>query len=351
MLDPRTTAQLSGKFRASLGTIGSRPLYRANYIIMKKALLALSIVIVVFTSVTIVLRRSGTLDVPINFSGVVMDENNKPIPGAIVNVSIRSWGYNLIAFFRGGRFSRLTVTTDATGAFSVKNRSGDSLTVESIIKPGYDLVRDRSLIFSPALPESGGLQAQGARFLLTSHEVSSPEGLKTFEFQSRIGCDEGFVNFDLLQNTKSTNSAEGDFHVYFSRNPPILGVNDTKFDWILRLEAPRGGITDPQKALNSFGPLGMMLKAPDNGYKPFYEVAMNQTNKGWRDEKAFTFLFQIWNKLRESCALYRRWLPRENHLYELTWHIEYERLSTPRKQIKFTPLTPRPRDVVPGASG
>jgi len=77
---------------------------------------------------------------PIQFYGLVINQNNKPISGVKVSIKVRHikvivpapWGDE-------GQMLPIEKETDLSGRFEINGATGDSLTIESVEKTGFKL--------------------------------------------------------------------------------------------------------------------------------------------------------------------------------------------------------------------
>lgn len=233
------------------------------------------------------------MTLPLHFWGRVVHENDEPIPDATVDVSIRSWGNNFVAYVHGARFSKETLVT----AFALSNRMGDVVGIESIDKPGYTLIKGQDVSLSFGKPGSKILRIdQPQVFRMLSDETLSSARLKSFKFRTRIGCENGVIGFDLARGTRSFNEASGELNVHFNRIPAKLSHSRERFDWILRIDVPDGGIAGVTEAQPGKGfsqvSLGLMVKAPESNYLQVHEIIMSQNDVAWRPGKTLMFYFK-----------------------------------------------------------
>ena len=85
---------------------------------------------------------SKSLDVDIRFYGKVLDQFDQPVMGAEVELCLTHFSPSPTAAFTA--MKRLTVKTDEHGAFSVTRARGCSLSVEQVVKEGYEFSWERN---------------------------------------------------------------------------------------------------------------------------------------------------------------------------------------------------------------
>ena len=87
-----------------------------------------------------------SLDVDIRFYGRLLDQFDQPIRGADVELGLTCFSPNLLKeWFTEGK--RLLVKTDERGAFSVTEQRGRSLSVDRIVKEGYEFPWEQNRMF------------------------------------------------------------------------------------------------------------------------------------------------------------------------------------------------------------
>jgi hypothetical protein len=86
-----------------------------------------------------IVRAIEQTNVPINFWGRVVDQDQQPIGGARVQYSYSTEHSNGLTVAWGQqKIHKNEITTDAAGMFTVSGFKGHTLTVESLVKEGYD---------------------------------------------------------------------------------------------------------------------------------------------------------------------------------------------------------------------
>lgn len=154
---------------------------------------------------------------PIEFFGVVLDQDNNPIPGVKVTLSIRT-AKEVAPGVVDDLFDTPVLTTGPDGKFSLTDATGALLSLKALEKPGYEASekslnrahywywRDPSQVFHPdaAHPE-----------VFRMWKLIGAEKLVRQERMTRIPYDGHPVAFDLLSGRETT--VGGDLRVSLSR--------------------------------------------------------------------------------------------------------------------------------------
>jgi hypothetical protein len=218
-------------------------------------------------------RLKAQWDAPISFYGKVVDENELPITGALVDFT-----WNNSTDLATGQSSHSQAVSDQQGLFSLLNKNGKSLSV-TVSKNGYYGTGDARIrsfeygdpsigIFvpEPAAPVIFHLRKKGSGEPLVT-------GLKLFG--SRVDGSVSYV--DLVQATNKPNPP-GDLIVQFVRSERN---SEGKFDWSFALAAPDGGLIE---STNEF-----MFIAPADGYQPKFEINHKAGDADWKRQEQHRF--------------------------------------------------------------
>jgi hypothetical protein len=231
------------------------------------------------SAVEAVHRATLEKNVPINFWGKIVDQNDLPLPNVAIRAKARQWGMALPA---EGTFKIINLESGIDGKFSITGELGDLLTIEQILKPGYELSRKARRDFGYNLSENITPDSNGP-ILFKMWKKVPPQALRTSEL-SRIGipCDGTAKFFDLEKG--ETVVSGGQIKVIFVRDPVVLPPGNTRFDWHARVEMTSGGI---QLANDEFGYL-----APESGYESILQFDANKEDPTWTSilEKDFYFV-------------------------------------------------------------
>jgi len=119
-------------------------------------------------------------DVPIKFYGIVVDQDETPLPNARVDWSITKPGY-----YSNPPDVKGTVSTDQAGRFAITGETGHFLDVDNIAKDGYRQARSSYYDYSYGLA-SGGPHVPDAKkpevFVLVKNELPKVKYIKDKTF-------------------------------------------------------------------------------------------------------------------------------------------------------------------------
>jgi hypothetical protein len=213
---------------------------------------------------------------PIQFFGLVLDQDNNPIPGVKVTLAVRT-AKEVTPGVVDDLFEYPVVVTGADGQFALTDATGALLSLKALEKPGYEASekslnrahywywRDPSQVFHPdaARPEVFRMWKQ-----------AGAEKLVRQERMTRIPYDGRAVAFDLVSGRETT--VGGDLRVALLRTPQQVKWGQRNYEWTLTVEPVDGGIivsNDEQ-----------MYRAPADGYQPKLVVHMAADDPKWTDE-------------------------------------------------------------------
>ena len=214
---------------------------------------------------------------PIQFYGLVLDQDDNPIPGVKVTLSIRT-AKEVTPGVVDDLFERPVVTTGTDGRFALTNAKGALLSVKSLEKIGYEpsekslsrahywYWRDPSQVFRP--------DAERPEIFRMRKQVGA-EKLVRKGIGHAIPYDGTTTSFDLMEGRAVTSG--GDLRVTLLRNPQVIQWGQRNYEWTVTIEAFDGGLiasSDEQ-----------MYRAPVEGYQPRLVVHMSASDPNWTDSK------------------------------------------------------------------
>lgn len=212
-------------------------------------------------------------NVPVNFWGRVVDQDEQPLAGVRVVMRIRQWFYNTNSG-PGTLSPKQEATSNTEGKFEWTGVSGDSLELESVTKEGYRL--------SPKT-QSGFVYSRGADsfqpdaanpVIIRMWKLTPPENLVSFRTLSGFVPDGRGYTMDLLANKKfEGEKPEGDLLVKLTR--PARVEPRQKYDWVLELNGINGGLVE---AVDEFG-----YTAPETGYQSKVSIRLQASDTDWTD--------------------------------------------------------------------
>lgn len=226
-----------------------------------------------------------TSNKPIQFYGLVIDQDSNPIPGVKVTLSIRTTKESMPGKINDV-FEYPVMNSDAQGRFAITDARGALLSVQSLEKSGY---------------ESSEKSLNRAHYWYWSdpREVFHPKSEKPEVFHmwkkmgserlvrkgigQRIPYDGTPADFDLLEG-KAVASG-GDLHVMLVRNPLRITYGQTHYEWTATVEAPDGGVIETSDE--------QMYRAPAEGYQSKLVVHMAADDPQWTDMKTVTVYLKL----------------------------------------------------------
>ena len=228
-----------------------------------------------------ILQYMESQNKPIEFYGQVVDQDENPISDVKIKVKVRHWDVKIPAPF-GDEVRMIPVekATDLGGRFEIHDVTGDVFDVESIRKDGYTLSPKTPNGFGPS---TGNFQNP---VIIRMWKLGEPQQLISHHL-TRIGIpvDGQPVQFELFGGKKV--SLGGQLIVRLKREPQILPPGNSRYDWSLELEIPRGGL-----AINNDE---FMYQAPENGYHETFQFDMPQSAKNWTTTLNQQFYIQLEN--------------------------------------------------------
>ena len=208
-------------------------------------------------------------NVPVDFYGLVVDQDSNALPGVALKVAVEQWTLPSPASLEGGtREVHLERVTGADGRFEINGVRGDTFDLESMVKEGYE-AEPIHRGFGP----TGGGYVNPVVFKMWSTNIH--ERLISSERSFHIVPDGRPYVIDFTKGTIAE-SGTGDLRVWVRRPEQI--VYGQRYDWSCELDAINGwqflraDASDP------------MYEAPMEGYtaSPFtYEESA--TANGWGD--------------------------------------------------------------------
>jgi hypothetical protein len=199
-------------------------------------------------------------NIPITFYGRVLDQDGNGIAGVQIVLHVRQWHLDATADPWGNKFPKFERVTDSNGNFSLENTSGDSLSIESVSKEGYQL--------SPKAPNGFGYGSENVpdpihpdpqnpviiRMWKLGESAKLISNRTLFGFQP----DGRVYTLDLLADKKESGSANGDLRIQFQRQS-VLKPKEI-YPWSLDISAIDGGLVETTDEFE--------YVAPESGYQP-----------------------------------------------------------------------------------
>jgi hypothetical protein len=220
-------------------------------------------------------------DHPFSFYGVVVDENNKPVAGATVKISV------------GGELGSTQGETEhdlqsgPDGLFSLEEIRGMDATV-TVGKDGYYSLPDKhngpwfwmAQGFKPGTMPS---KDQPAIFPLKKKGPTEPLIVLKTNGSVHVPTDGTSVDYNL-EKRRVFKGQPGTFNVQL-----WVDAHDSKsnqpYHWKYRITVPGGGI---QPATNEYE-----FSAPSSGYQEFFENEITPGAPGWNDSREQKFFVRL----------------------------------------------------------
>jgi len=209
------------------------------------------------------------LNVAIKFWGKVVDQDDNPLSGVIIKGYVM---HDTVASPYGYSLGHFEIATSKDGHFEITDVSGSGLTIESIVKEGYELSKNVKTHFGYRGYAEKFTPDQNNPVVFKMWERHGAEPLVKCYINIGIPCDGTPVLIDFLKNKKVDSG--GNLRITFKREPlHIQRGKDKGYDWTLLLEAIDGEILDSTEEF--------MYMAPEAGYKSSLQIEMLKTDPNW----------------------------------------------------------------------
>jgi hypothetical protein len=229
---------------------------------------------------------------PISFYGKVIDQDNAPLPGVKVRLSVRHT-QELLPGTARDVFDYIEKTTDAQGLFSLTGKKGALLGVEKMEKEGYEAgnVSGRPFWYAPAISSMRFISDEKAPEIFRMWKLQGAEKLLRKGIGTGIPYDGSTVVFDL--ETGREVRSGGDIKVTLLRTPLQIKPQE-KYDWTATIEAVDGGVIVSTDEL--------MYRAPESGYEPKLTIAASTKDPKWSRSKSVSFYLKSRGKYARVTA-------------------------------------------------
>lgn len=229
-------------------------------------------------------------NVPINFWGKVVDQDEHPVSDVSVKAQVSSPEVRNLAYGTAS-FHEYNLKTDPNGLFALINARGDILTVTALEKENYR---------SPPVFQKSFEYGVGQKFIASSNQpfvfklldasTLTDEPVVQFNRRSTIRCDGTPISINTLNNDwREGADSIGDIWLSFVRDPVNLVEHSTNYSWALTIEIPSGGL------ICSDEDYFFLTKAPERGYVSSYRLSMERSDPNWKRERKLPFYFQLQN--------------------------------------------------------
>jgi len=217
---------------------------------------------------------------PIEFYGLVVDQDNTPINGAKVTLQIRAMKEATPGVI-ADLFDDIVVSSDSNGRFALTGTKGSVLTVKALEKKGYDPSRkstNRSFRYWDN-EEVRYKSYAGRPEVFRMWKKSGAEPLEHGNKFYGIVPDGRSYSIDLLQHKKTEGGNAGDLKVSIQR-PSEIEVGK-KYNWSCIVEGIGGGVIESDTE--------QMYLAPESGYKQRYEIKILALDSQWTEKEERQF--------------------------------------------------------------
>lgn len=216
---------------------------------------------------------AASKNVPIDFWGKVIDEQENPLHGVTVRAHARRWG--VLNGFVGTDNPKVSAVSGVDGRFEIHGINGDILTVDSLEKENYEVEPGALRGYGFNLSENVSVdQDHPVIFKMWNKEAheSLISGKKFF----KIVPDGRIYSINLFNETVSEKQAdEGDLVLSIKRQREIhLGEH---YDWEFEIKPVNGGLLEEPSKYDS------MYSAPAAGYTNSYRRSFFASDQHWSD--------------------------------------------------------------------
>lgn len=204
---------------------------------------------------------------PVDFYGLVIDQNSNPIPGVKIKSGVRHW---TMPGPEVGSASTTTIplkaTTGADGRFELTGASGDGFGV-LLFKDGYEAESEKNGF-------GAGSYSYANPVIFKMWKADIHEKLITGSKVFPIVPDGRSYLIDLIKGTISEAST-GDLKIWVKR--PAQIAFGQRYDWSCEMEVMNGEL------LQENDRSAAMYEAPANGYTNSFSFTEAATASGWGD--------------------------------------------------------------------
>jgi len=202
---------------------------------------------------------------PVNFWGMVVDQDGAPLADARIEMSLRQW-----AFPMDGRFPAFRVASDVNGRFELTGESGDVLEFKSIKKDGYRL--SPKALTAINYEKAPAPRTRDNPVIFKMWKTGARESLITGSRFFGIIPDGRTYTVDLVMGTKTEGpDAYGDLRIAIVR--PAVIQSRQHYEWSFTIEGVNGGVLEAREEF--------MYLAPESGYEPFYQTIYKSSQEDW----------------------------------------------------------------------
>jgi hypothetical protein len=217
---------------------------------------------------------------PVSFWGLVVDQDNQPLQGVRVKLSLKHTR-EILPGATQDVFEYFDTVTDPRGLFSLTGKKGALLSLEKLEKDGYEAsnLSGRPFWYAPALEAMRHLPDAQKPEVFRMWKLAGAEKLLSKNIGTRIPYDGTPVYFDLLKAQETARG--GDIKVTLSRTPLNIKRGRERYDWTATIEAVEGGVI---ASTDEF-----MYLAPESGYESKLVLFVSANDPAWSPQKSVSF--------------------------------------------------------------
>lgn len=219
------------------------------------------------------LERPNQSNVVINFNGQVVDDEMKPVAGAVVRGRVRQWAKPL-GMQAMTRFEDVTTTSNEDGHFSFQNLNGNALIVLMIERAGYVSAIENTREFRYERIEGSEVAQvpKPAPFVLSRRAEVAKEVVRLSEL-TRLRRDGTMFIINPVSRSFNLTNAQDRIEVRFESIPGSLLITnrarprsrpEKATPWRLTVGVPEGGVKLIPEDARGNSPV--LVKAPEEGY-------------------------------------------------------------------------------------
>lgn len=202
-------------------------------------------------------------NVPISFWGKVLDQDQKPIAGAIVQYTYSTEHGNIAGTAWGEqKIHKGEVTTDLAGLFALDGIKGHTLTIESLTKEGYAYKAREARVYNYYGDISSGkfvpVAAKPIIFVMVNKTTAEPLVSYGGSFGKTIHLP-GNGTPVRWSVWKGQLDPSGELQVTFKREPSEVAKIGETVTWSARVAIVGGGIAEAS-------PDELVYRAPSDGF-------------------------------------------------------------------------------------
>jgi hypothetical protein len=231
--------------------------------------------------------------VPIEFWGRILDQNNQPVMGVQVKISISYPDPKIMST----RYHRLEMNSDKKGEFRISGMKGSILGIDELKKDGYVLSgnSEMSYTYYNGVPQYRYHPDPNNPVIFKMWKKQGGERLIKGDGFYYMGQDGRIYTFDLLKKERIKGEGNGDIKISFKRPS---GVNDyDKYDWSFEIEGIDGGLAETDDEF--------LYLAPESGYQKKYEYKQQASASDWKSQLNKSYYVKSRNGQVYACVKVR----------------------------------------------